>query len=148
VTLDSRQPVLVGVGQVNFRKEDAPEPTDLLAHAVLRAAADSGGDILNSVQSIRVVNLLSRRYPDPGRIVAERLGLNVVHTLYSTGGGQTPHQLVNRACDDIAADRLTSLWLEEPSRGVRGLASSAEVSPLPGVCSRLINNHPSILVRC
>jgi acetyl-CoA C-acetyltransferase len=106
---DPRQPVLVGVGQVNHRDGDAPEPVELLAEAIRRAASDSGGRVLDAVRSIRIVNLLSRRYPDPGRLVAERLGLDVPHTLYTTQGGQTPQQLVDRACDDIAAGRVDAV---------------------------------------
>lgn len=104
--VDPRQPVLVGAGQVNHRTGDSSEPVDLLAEAVHRAADDAGApDLIGRISSIRVANLLSRRYPDPGRLVAERLGVDVAHTVYTTAGGQTPNQLVHRACDDIAAGR-------------------------------------------
>jgi acetyl-CoA C-acetyltransferase len=109
MTLDPRQPVLVGAGQVNCHDGDAPEPVDLLVEAVRRASMDSGGRVLEAVRSIRVVKLLSRQYPNPGRLVAERLGLDIPHTLYTTPGGQTPHQLVNRACSDIAAGRIDAV---------------------------------------
>jgi acetyl-CoA C-acetyltransferase len=103
------QPVLVGVGQVNHREGDAPDPVDLLAEAVRRAAADCGGRVLDAVGSIRILSLLSRRYPDPGRLVADRLGLDVAQTVYTTDGGQTPQQLVDRACDDIGAGRVDAV---------------------------------------
>lgn len=107
MTLDPRQPVLVGVGQVNHRDGDAPEPVELLAQALRLAADDAGAPaLLDRIGSIRVANLLSRRYPDPGRLVSERLGIDVGHTVYTTMGGQTPVQLVERACDDIAAGRF------------------------------------------
>jgi acetyl-CoA C-acetyltransferase len=117
LTLDPRQPVLVGVGQVTHREGDAPEPVDLLTEAVRRAATDCsararghrGGGILDAVGSVRVVNIVSRRYPDPGRLVAERLGMEPPHTVYTTMGGQAPHQLVDRACDDIAAGRFDAV---------------------------------------
>jgi acetyl-CoA C-acetyltransferase len=109
MTLDSLQPVLVGAGQVNYREGDAPEPVDLLVDAVHRASIDSGGRVLGAVRSIRVVKMLSRQYPDPGRLVARRLGLDIPHTVYTTPGGQTPHQLVNRACSDIAAGRVDAV---------------------------------------
>jgi acetyl-CoA C-acetyltransferase len=115
LTLDGRQPVLIGVGQVNHRDGDSPEPVDLLVEAVRRAVADCGARgghgpaVLDAVGSIRVVNIVSRRYPDPGALVAERLGLAHVHTTYTTLGGQTPHQLVDRACDDIAAGRVDAV---------------------------------------
>lgn len=111
--MDPRQPVLVGVGQVTHRDGDAPEPVDLLAEAARRAAADAGGNsrLLGSVGSVRVVNLLSRGYPDPGRLVADRLRLDVAHTVYTTQGGQIPHLLVDRACDDIAAGRVDAVLI-------------------------------------
>ena len=107
--MDPLQPVLIGVGQVNISEGDAPEPAKLIGDAVLRAAAQCGEPILQAIESVRIVNLLSRRYPDPGRLVAERLKLDVGHTCYTTAGGQTPHQLVNRACDDISTGRFDAI---------------------------------------
>ncbi len=142
LTLDPRQPVLVGVGQVTYREGDAPEPVDLLAEAVRRAADDcraaSGGAqrVLDAVGSVRVVNIVSRRYPDPGRLVAQRLGLTPTHTMYTTGGGQTPHQLVDRACDDIAAGRVDAVmiggaesWRTRSAIKRRGEASTWSTQP-------------------
>ena len=108
---DACQPVLVGVGQVNHRDGDAPEPVVLLVEAVRRAAHDCGGRVLNAIGSIRIVNSLSRRYSDPGRMVAERLGLDVFHTVYTTMGGQTPLQLLHRACQDISAGRVDAVLI-------------------------------------
>jgi acetyl-CoA C-acetyltransferase len=104
--IDRRQPVLVGVGQINHRDGDAPDPADMLTEAVRRAAADSGGRLLDAIGSVRVVSLLSRGYPDPGRLIAEGLRLADAHTVYTTQGGHTPQLLVDRACDDIAAGRF------------------------------------------
>ena len=69
--MDPRTPVLVGYGQVNQR-DDNPgvEPVDLMASAA-RAAADPR--VLEAVDSVRVVNLLSWRYRDPGLLVAQRI---------------------------------------------------------------------------
>ena len=73
-----RTPVLVGYGQVNQRDEDpSVEPIDLMA-AVARAAADPR--ILEAVDSIRVVNILSWRYRDPGRLLAQRIRANEATT--------------------------------------------------------------------
>ena len=102
-----RTPVLVGVGQVNHADGDAPEPVDLLVEAALRAAADSGApNILGHVESVRVVRIVSRRYLDPGRLVADSLRLNADHTVYTTDGGQTPQVLVNRAALQIERGEL------------------------------------------
>lgn len=107
--------MLVGGGQWSNRVDrgDEPvEPVDLLAEAARRAAADTGaadpGKVLAAVESVRVVSMLSWRYRDPGRLVAERIGAgsSLRHTMYSTAGGNTPQALVNRTCRDIAGGAL------------------------------------------
>ena len=107
MALDPRLPVIIGVGQVNHTGGDGPEPVELLAEAARRAVADSGGvGVLGALQSVRVVNLLSRRYTDPGALVAEHLGVDVGETIYTTAGGQTPQALIDRSAVDIAAGGL------------------------------------------
>ena len=94
-----RTPVLVGYGQVNQRDEDpSVEPIDLMA-AAARAAADPR--VLEAVDSIRVVNILSWRYRDPGRLLAERIRATDASSRYTGIGGNVPQTLVNQACLDI-----------------------------------------------
>jgi acetyl-CoA C-acetyltransferase len=51
---------------------------------------------------VRIVRVLSRGYPDPGALVAERLGLPIgTPTVYTTDGGQTPQALVDHAAEQI-----------------------------------------------
>ncbi|MEV3905659.1 acetyl-CoA acetyltransferase [Mycobacterium sp. NPDC050551] len=92
-------PVLIGYGQVNQHDENpAVEPVDLMA-AAARSAADAR--VLAAVDSVRVVNLLSWRYIDPGLLLAERIGAGGAATRYSGIGGNVPQTLVNQACLDI-----------------------------------------------
>jgi acetyl-CoA C-acetyltransferase len=111
VTLDDRTPVIVGAGQVLQRIDEGEgrEPVELLADAFLAAGEDAGGSagsgLLAAADSIRVVQILSWRYRDPGRLVADRLGARPRHTLYTGSGGQLPQALVGRAAHDIAAGR-------------------------------------------
>ncbi len=109
MALDPRTPVLVGAGQLSHRVDQgaAPlEPVDLLAEVARQAAADAGRPaLLASVDSVRVVSMLSWRYPDPGRLVAERIGAADARTLYTTGGGQTPQALLHRTATDVLAGR-------------------------------------------
>ena len=94
-----RTPVLVGYGQVNQRDEEpSVEPIDLMA-AAARAAADPR--VLEAVDSIRVVNILSWRYRDPGRLLAERIRATDASSRYTGVGGNVPQTLVNQACLDI-----------------------------------------------
>ena len=97
--LDPRTPVLIAVGQVNQREESPQtEPVDLMAEAA-REAADPR--VLQAVDSIRVVNLLSWRYRDPGLLVAQRVGAPEARTQYTGIGGNTPQSLLNQTCLDI-----------------------------------------------
>ncbi|BBZ13725.1 acetyl-CoA acetyltransferase [Mycobacterium branderi] len=97
--VDPRTPVLIGYGQANLF-EDNPdvEPVDLMV-AAAREAADQ--PVLAAVDSIRVVNLLSARYRDPGLLLGQRIGADNPATRYSGVGGNVPQTLVNQACLDI-----------------------------------------------
>ena len=56
-----------------------------------------------------MVGLLSWRYRDPARLVAERLGIAPLETGYSTMGGNTPQMLINRSAVEIAAGDLDAV---------------------------------------
>src|SRR4051812_13366213 len=111
MAVDPRTPVIVGGGQVNQRTADgdlAREPVDLIVEAAQRAAADAeakGDRLLESVDAVRVVSLLSWRYRDPGALVAQRIGASPKQTAVTTPGGNSPQSLVNRTALDIAAGR-------------------------------------------
>ena len=101
--MDPRTPVLIGYGQVNQHDENpAVEPVDLMESAA-RAAADPR--VLEAVDSVRVVNLLSWRYRDPGLLLAQRIRADGAATRYTGIGGNVPQTLVNKACLDIQAGR-------------------------------------------
>ncbi|MCP9275133.1 acetyl-CoA acetyltransferase [Mycolicibacterium arenosum] len=103
MSLDPRTPVLVGYGQVNQHDERPEvEPVDLMVEAA-RAAADPR--VLEAVDSVRIVNLLSWRYRDAGLLLAQRIRADAASTLYTGIGGNVPQSLVNRACLDIQAGR-------------------------------------------
>jgi acetyl-CoA C-acetyltransferase len=123
--VDPRTPVLIGYGQVNHRDEIDPEarsvePVDLMATAG-RQAADS--KVLEAVDSIRVVNVLSAHYRDPGLLLGERIGAADFTTVYSPVGGNVPQSLVNQACLDIQQGRADVVLLAgaETWRTRRGL---------------------------
>lgn len=99
--IDPRTPVLIGAGQVNQRDGDL-DPVGLMAMAARRA-----GDarMLEAVDSIRVVNLLSWRYRDPGLLVGQQIGAKNFSTCYSGVGGNVPQSLLNQACLDVQRGR-------------------------------------------
>jgi acetyl-CoA C-acetyltransferase len=101
--VDPRTPVLIGYGQVDQRDETHyTEPVDLMAAAAREAGASK---VLEAVDSIRVVNLLSAHYRDPGLLLAARIGADNPATRYSGVGGNVPQSLVSQACLDIQRGR-------------------------------------------
>ncbi|MBY0443004.1 MAG: hypothetical protein K2Q25_12875, partial [Mycobacteriaceae bacterium] len=111
MSVNPSTPVLIGYGQVNHRPQtepipetaqQTPEPIELMV-AAARRAADSR--VLEAVDSVRVVHLLSASYRDPGLLLGERLGLDSPSTRYSGIGGNVPQSLVNQACLDIQQGR-------------------------------------------
>lgn len=117
--------MLIGYGQVNHRDEIDPatrsvEPVDLMV-AAAREAADAR--VIEAVDSIRVVNVLSAHYRDPGLLLGERLKATDFTTLYSPVGGNVPQSLVNQACLDIQRGRAGVVLLAgaETWRTRRGL---------------------------
>lgn len=107
--IDPRTPVLVGYGQVNQRDENSGlEPVDLMV-AAARAAADPR--VLEAVDSVRIVNLLSWRYRDPGLLLAQRIRARAASTRYTGIGGNVPQTLVNEACGDVVAGRADAVLI-------------------------------------
>jgi acetyl-CoA C-acetyltransferase len=107
--MDPRTPVLIGYGQVNQHQERPEvEPVDLMVEAA-RAAADPR--VLEAVDSVRVVNLLSWRYRDPGLLLAQRIRAHTASTRYTGIGGNVPQSLVNQACLDIQAGRADAVLI-------------------------------------
>jgi acetyl-CoA C-acetyltransferase len=104
MAIDPRLPVIVGVGQVLQRDvsiDDAREPVELMADAVQAAATDAGIASLATVESVRISQLLSWRYRDPARLVADALGITPRETAYTTMGGNTPQSLLNVTAAEI-----------------------------------------------
>jgi len=100
-----RTAVIVGVGQVEQHCDDpttALEPIDLLARAVREAEGDAATGVLARVDTVAVVSIVSWGYPDPGALLARRLGLSAVRrTMTTTVGGNSPQLLVNTLVPEI-----------------------------------------------
>jgi acetyl-CoA C-acetyltransferase len=98
--------VIVGVGQAQQRPDDpadALEPVDLLAVAARAAAEDTGAaGLLDAVDAVAVVQMVSWQYPDPGAALSRRLGIDPRTTITTTVGGNSPQMAVNRLAPAIA----------------------------------------------
>jgi acetyl-CoA C-acetyltransferase len=94
---DRRTPVVVGVGQCSqhVAADAARAPIDLFADAARLAADDAGHGMLQRVDTVGVVNIVSWPYPNPGALAARRLGIEPRSTVISTVGGNSPQLLVN-----------------------------------------------------
>jgi acetyl-CoA C-acetyltransferase len=112
--MNSRIPVIVGVGQVNDRDETDKPSLGLdslgLMEAALRAAdRDAGGGWLSRLDSLAVVDQIS--CPELGDVsapLADRLGANprICHkTPYSSG--DSPLLLLNEAANRIGAGEIS-----------------------------------------
>lgn len=109
MTLDPRTPVIVGVGQHVQRAatvEDALDPVALMDLAARAACADAGLDRTPAADAVRVVSLLSWRYRNAPRFLAERLGITPAELGYTTNGGNSPQSLLNATALDVRAGRL------------------------------------------
>ena len=97
--VDRRAPVIVGAGQVNQRAsaDEAKPPIELLADAARAADADTDArsSLLERADAVAVVAIGSWRYPDPGALLARRLGISPRLTAVSTVGGNSPQVLIN-----------------------------------------------------
>jgi acetyl-CoA C-acetyltransferase len=104
-----RNPAVAGCGEITQRAGDGGTvlgAADLMAEAARRAGADAGGRLLERVEVVASVMSISLRHPDPGRLVANRLGLADVRTLQTRIGGNLPQRLLNDLGAEIAAGRL------------------------------------------
>jgi acetyl-CoA C-acetyltransferase len=101
--------VIIGAAQVsqqppvNDALRDAPDPIDLITDAVRDAAVDSAGDgVIDAIDTIAVIGGLWR-YRNPGALVAEELGVDGVHTILTTFGGNLPIHATHLMAERIAA---------------------------------------------
>ena len=101
--IDPRTPVIVGVGQTSQRAApaEASAPIDLLVEAARAAERDAGAALLARADVVAVVAIVSWPYPDPGALVARRLGIEPAATMVSTVGGNSPQLLIDELADAI-----------------------------------------------
>ena len=100
-----KTPVIAGIGEITDRPEDlrkAREPVELMAEALLAADADAGVSLLESINYLGVVGLLSWPYRDPARQVCDRLGIDPARAVNESFGGETPTRLIHEAAVRIA----------------------------------------------
>lgn len=132
--LDPRTPVLVGVGAVTQRADepaDALEAVELMAAAARAAGDDSGrSSLLRQVQLISVPEG-TWSYPDPGRLIAARIGVSTPEQARTLIGavGVTQQAVIADACHAIASGAVEVALVvggEARDRAVRASQSNLE----------------------
>ncbi len=107
---DPRSPVVVGVGQTSQRvpASEARSPIDLLTDAARLAEADTTAraSLLDRVGVVAISAIGSWPYPDPGTLLARKLGISPNTTAVSTVGGNSPQLLVNEMSERIQRNEL------------------------------------------
>lgn len=97
--------MIIGVGQVINRDDNRhADPITLALEAVERAGADTGAaSCASGADTVASVAIVSWRYGDAARLVAQGLGAENAFTMYPQVGGNTPQLLMNRICERISS---------------------------------------------
>jgi acetyl-CoA C-acetyltransferase len=104
-------PVIIGVGEHIDRPEDpakAMEPLALWAAALRAANADGGGCLLEKLDSLELVGIVTWRYIDPVGLLCARLGITPARQVNASMGGETPIRLIHEAAVRIAKGEQTT----------------------------------------
>jgi acetyl-CoA C-acetyltransferase len=116
-------PIIVGAGQLTNHPrtiDDAIEPMEMMATVARAAETDAGvSGLFARADSVQVVNILSWQYQDAPGVLAQRIGAQPTHTLYSAVGGDTPQRLINETAQAIVEGRTRLALIA----GVEGMQS-------------------------
>jgi acetyl-CoA C-acetyltransferase len=105
---EDRTPVLVGAAQLTVHEAEPLsrlEPMAMMAETARAAARDAGAGerLLQKIDCLQVVDVMSWKYGNPARVLAERLGIHPRREMTTTAGGTSPQLLLNLAARLIAA---------------------------------------------
>jgi len=135
--IDPRTPVLVGVGTAS----DDAEAAELMAAATEAALADAGGRGLAAGVDRVAVPQGSWAYPDPARLVAERIGARRA-TTYLVELGIPQQSLVNEALAAIVSGTCgvavvvggeSKRWARDQEKAGRPAGETAQPGAIPDV---------------
>ncbi len=102
-------PVIVATGEAVDRPaslDAALEPVALMEEALHRADAEAGGGLLQRLESLELIGLVTWRYRDPVSLLCERLNIRPARQVNSSMGGETPIRLIHEAAIRIARGQL------------------------------------------
>lgn len=105
----SRQPVIVGTGEVSAPDDAWPDlrsPLDLMAEAAGAADADAGGGVLTAVDAVSVIRVFSWDHGNAPRLLCGRLGIEAAGLVYMPTGGNTPQTALNDAARRLVSGEV------------------------------------------
>jgi acetyl-CoA acetyltransferase len=133
-TFLDRTPVIVGVGEIKQRSKDPAvvlEPLALMEAALRAADADAGASVLQSVDSLDVIQEFSWPYVDAPAQLSQRLGIRPGRLVYGPVGGETPVHAIHEAALRIwRGESTVSAVVGAEAQYAVGAAQKAGV-PLP-----------------
>lgn len=96
-------PVLVGIAQLTHHEktEEQLDPLQMMAEVSQAAAKDSTLGDLVKVDTLYIVNCLSKNLNEPVQLLSNLLGIHPVETGYTGIGATAPQWFVNRAAQKI-----------------------------------------------
>ncbi|MEH6589682.1 MAG: acetyl-CoA acetyltransferase [Halioglobus sp.] len=138
-------PIIVGVGQKTWHEPDTSRtPVDALTEASNRALADAGQSKLTQViDAVAMVRFIADTDPgmaalfprNPGRIVAQRMGISDASFFQGIIGGNTPQFLVNHFAQKLAQGEHTAVLIsgaELLATTFSALRTGGDISAWPG----------------
>jgi acetyl-CoA C-acetyltransferase len=137
-----RQPIIVGVGQLTHRIADPDqviEPMEMMER-VARLAADDAETprLLEKLDSVTVINLISWTYSDPAGRLAARLGATPRERVYTSLGGNSPQWRVNETSERIRQGEVDIALIAgaEAMHGLRLLRKAGRTPEWPAAAER------------
>lgn len=111
MSMEANLPVIVGVAGVldrNPRRGEEKESLVLVKEALVLAAKDAGSlELLNQLDEINLVNMVSWPYPDiTGRLAALLPAPSQPHIVHGDLGGESPVRFINQLAQAIAREEI------------------------------------------
>ncbi|MHB1762485.1 MAG: acetyl-CoA acetyltransferase [Acidimicrobiales bacterium] len=132
--MEDRLPVIVATGHA-IERDEVVSALDLALRAA-EVAFEHAPALRARIDTVSVVNILSRSGPEAARQMAGRLGLPRARTQYTTIGGNSPQWLVNRAASAISKGEMDATLIvgaeAQRSSRIRRKLAQAEQTPQAG----------------
>ncbi|KAK4868745.1 hypothetical protein LT330_006947 [Penicillium expansum] len=145
-------PVVIGVGDIkntSLKPEHAYEPLELMLQSISAAIDDSSAmrtKILPAIDSIDVVANWTWPYPNIADLLAEKLGVKLVHKHESGHGGNAPAKLFDEAARRVSKGE-SRLAIVTGGEALATLAALTATKDLPPKNWTEVNDYSSIWER-